>query len=141
MKFKTMLSSNHDLKKNGYKIVRKLKKATKRRCAKKLYERGKLNDEYAFVLSYIHLIEIIAKEYPDGEVFLWKCEAFKKSLVSSSSIQDRVNKEHLISFLKSYTRFFNRMIEEKHRFIFDEEMMILWNQKCLMAYLYSWSGK
>lgn len=139
MKFDSILRSNHTLKKNGYRILRKLHKLESRNGAKRAYA-AICRDTYFFVLSCRALVDIIEIEYPEEQFFRQKCESFLDYLESIASIRGRIDKSRLASFLRCYTDFFNRIIAEKHKFICDDNIVNLWNSKCLMAYIASWGN-
>lgn len=61
MKFKPVLK-HHDLKKNGYKVVRKLHKLENK---KNVRSSGKMDGICFYVLSCRHLAELIEVEYAD----------------------------------------------------------------------------
>ena len=138
MKMKSVLRSNHDLKKNGYQILRKLHKMETRKGAKKAYATT-INNAYFFVLSIRALAEIIEKEYPEESFFLERCNRFLSYLNEAAAKGQRLNSAILSSFLHSYTCFFNYIISINHAFLFNNEIIELWNTKCLMAYLAAWS--
>ena len=80
MKLKSILRSNHDLKKNGYHVLRKLHKIETRKGASKAYASA-FDDTFFFVLGVRALVEIINKEYPEELVFLSRCDRFLSYLV------------------------------------------------------------
>ncbi len=55
MKFDSILKSNHDLKKNGYKILRKLHKLEKKSGADRAYAIA-LEDSFFWVCHVKHLL-------------------------------------------------------------------------------------
>ena len=138
MRIDSVLVSNHCLKKNGYKMLRKLRKMKKRRCADHIYSTSGFEDTYFFVLYCKALVEIIEKEYPEKLRFKEKSEAFLSYLNTVAQKNQRINIHILKGFLTSYTKFFNRVINEKHAFCFDEQIAELWNNKCIMAYIATW---
>ncbi len=138
MKINSVLSNNHHLKKNGYKMLRKLRKMKKRKCANKIYSLTGFEDTYFFVLYCKALCEIIEKEYPEKLTFKDKCDSFLSYLESTAKKKQRINMHILKGFLTSYTKFFNKIILEKHHFYFDQEITDLWNNKCIMAYIATW---
>ncbi len=138
MKFKPVLKNHHDLKKNGYKVVRKLHKLEKK---KNVRSSGKMDGICFYVLSCRHLAELIEVEYADhtfAAKFTHKCDSFIKYLEKHQD--ERIDKSRLAAFLHEYTKFFNRVVEERIPFIFDSQMTELWNNKCLMAYISAWGG-
>lgn len=137
MKFDSLLRSSHDLKKNGYKMVRKLHKLEDRKGACKAYS-AVYQDTYFFLLCYRSLVKIIEEEYPNELKFSNKCEAFISYLDSIAERKGLISKSYLAGFLRSYTQFFNEMIEKKVNFRINQELITLWNQKCLMAYIATW---
>ncbi len=137
MKTKSVLRSNHDLKKNGYQILRKLHKMETRKGSKKAYA-STLGDAFFFVLSIRALAEIIEKEYPEETVFLERCNRFLSYLDETAANKQRINGTILAAFLHSYTCFFNYIISARHAFVFNSEIVELWNVKCLMAYVAAW---
>lgn len=139
MKLSSILKSNHDLKKNGYKILRKLHKMETRKGSEKAYATA-FNDTYFFVLSARALVDVIRREYPEAEAFLIRCDRFLSYIDSMAEKRSRLNSSVLASFLHAYTVFFNRVIEERHPFVFNQDMIELWNTKCLMAYVATWGS-
>ena len=137
MKFKSILRSNHDLKKNGYKIFRKLHKLENRNGCCRAYS-ACFSDTYFFILSCRALVEIIQYEYPEAHSFGLKCDAFLEYLDYKAKRKGQLDKARIASFLNSYTLFFNQVITNKHKFVFDEKIKELWNVKCLMAYVATW---
>lgn len=139
MRLRSVLKSNHDLKKNGYQILRKLHKMEKRNGAERAYAKA-YDNTFFFVLYVQSLVEIIKREYPEAAVFSQRCEGFLRYLDEISKEKCRIDKSVLASFLHAYTSFFNRIIEEKHKFYFTQDIVELWNVKCLMAYIAVWGG-
>lgn len=137
MKLNNILRSNHDLKKNGYRIIRKLRKMEKRKGADKAYG-VVLGDSFCFVLYIKTLIEIIKAEYSEAELFIRRCERFLTYLEKIADNRQTINCSVLASFLHSYTVFFNQVIKDRRVFKFDRGMIELWNTKCLMAYIATW---
>ena len=139
MKFDSVLKSNHDLKKNGYRLLRKLHKMETIKGAKRAYA-AVFADTYYFVLGCRSLAEIIKSEYPKAIYFGQKCDSFLVYLEKRAETQSKIEKQVLAAFLRSYTRFFNQVIEEKHEFRFDSKLIELWNVRCLMAYIATWGS-
>lgn len=141
MKLKSILRNNKDLKKNGYKMLRKLRKMEKRKGADKAYSVS-FGDTYGFVLYCQALVEIIKKEYHETDLYIVKfekkCSRFLEYLNSKAKTQSKIKKSYLASFLKSYTKFFNKVIDKKYKFSFDQIIREIWNNKCLMAYIATW---
>lgn len=140
MKFESVLKSNHDLKKNGYKVLRKLHKLEKKNGTERAYATI-LGDSYGFVLSCKALVDILKEEYGNSDElskFLCRCDSFISYLESISTEKSKIDKTILASFLRSYTRFFNRIIKEKYPFVYNQKIIELWNMKCLMAYIATW---
>ena len=137
MKLKSILRSNHDLKKNGYHVLRKLHKIETRKGASKAYASA-FDDTFFFVLGVRALVEIINKEYPEELVFLSRCDRFLSYLDKATAKRQRIDKSILASFLHAYTSFFNRIILTHHTFSFDNDIVELWNTKCLMAHIATW---
>lgn len=138
MKLKSVLQSNHDLKKNGYHILRKLHKIETRKGASKAYASA-YGDTFFFVLSVRALVEIIGKEYPEEVFFFKRCNEFLSYLDKVAAKRQKIDGTILASFLHAYTSFFNYIISIHHVFRFDNVIVNLWNTKCLMAYLATWS--
>lgn len=137
MKLKSVLRSNHDLKKNGYHILWKLHKMETRQGAKRAYTAA-FDGTFFFVLSVRTLVEILAIEYPEEDLFLERCNRFLSYLENASLNKQRINGTILASFLRAYTCFFNRITSVRHAFRFNNDMIKLWNEKCLMAYIATW---
>ena len=137
MKLKSVLRSNHDLKKNGYHVLWKLHKIETHKGANKAYA-SVFDDTFFFVLAVRALVEIINKEYPEELVFLSRCDRFLSYLDRTTAKRQRIDKSILASFLHAYTCFFNRIISTRHTFRFDNDIVELWNTKCLMAHIATW---
>lgn len=137
MKMRSILKSNQDLKKNGYTILRKLHKIETREGADHAYEVA-INNSYFFVLSCRNLVDIIRIEYPFANSFVHSCESFLEYLTDISAKKNRINRRKLSRFLHSYTLFFNKIIAEKHAFIYNQTIIDVWNTGCLMAYIAAW---
>lgn len=137
MKLKSVLRSNHDLKKNGYHVLWKLHKIETRKGASKAYT-STFDDTFFFILGVRALVEIINKEYPEELVFLKRCDSFLSYLDKAAANRQRIDGSILASFLHAYTSFFNRIISTHHIFRFGNDIVELWNTKCLMAYIATW---
>lgn len=137
MKFDSILKNSHDLKKNGYRIFRKLHKMEKCQGAERAYAAA-IDDTYFFLVGCRTLIDIIRIEYSDMDKFLEKCDAFLMYLEAAALKKGKVDKTKLAGFLRSYTKFFNEIIDKKAKFTFTPEIVELWNTKCLMAYIATW---
>lgn len=141
MKLKSVLKSNKDLKKNGYKILCKLHKMEKKKGADRAYSVG-LEDTYGFIIYCRTLTDIIKTEYDGTDEcilkFEKKCNNFLAYLDSIAQTQSKIKKSRLASFLKSYTKFFNRIMRKRYKFIFSQTIREKWNTKCLMAYIATW---
>lgn len=141
MKLKSILNSSKDLKKNGYRMLRKLHKMEKKKGAYRAYSVC-FEDVYGFVLYCRILIDIIKIEYDETDEYISKfekrCNNFLEYLDSIAQTQSKIEKSRLASFLKSYTKFFNKMMNKKYKFIFDKSVREKWNTECLMAYIATW---
>ncbi len=137
MKLKSVLRSNHNLKKNGYIILRKLHKMETLKGANKAYS-IQFDDTFFFVLSVRALVDVIAKEYPQEVAFLERCDRFLSYLNEVAANRQKINGTILASFLHAYTNFFNYIVSTRHPFCFSDEIVELWNTKCLMAYVATW---
>lgn len=138
MKFKSVLHNSRDLKKNGYKIIRKLHKMETRKGADNAYQ-AVIHDSYYFVAGCRALINIIKYQYPEAELFEKRCDGFIQYLEMKAETKSRLQKKKVSSFLKYYTKFFNKTINEGHKFVFDDYTLRMWNEKCLMAYIATWN--
>ena len=112
MKFDSILKNSHDLKKNGYRIFRKLHKMEKCQGAERAYAVA-IDDTYFFLVGCRTLIDIIRIEYPDMDKFSEKCDAFLMYLEALALKKGKVDKTKLAGFLRSYTKFFNEIIDRK----------------------------
>lgn len=143
MKLNSIISSNHSLKKNGYKLLCKLHKMEKKKGAQKAYSAA-LEDTYFFILYIESLMEIIDIEYDNPEKekcikkFKEKNKEFLNYICSISQKEQKINKRVLANYLKAYTRFFNKMIKTRYTYKLTDEILIIWNEKCLMAYIATW---
>ena len=86
MKIKSVVKTNKDLKKNGYKMIRKLHKMEKKKGAEKAYG-ASFENTYMFVLYCKGLTELIEMEYGETDEFVFsfkkKCIKFNQKAVSS----------------------------------------------------------
>ena len=143
MKFKSVVKTNKDLKKNGYKMIRKLHKMEKKKGAEKAY-RASFEDTYMFVLYCKGLTELIEMEYCETDEFVFsfkkKCIKFMEYLTFISASKTKINKSYLASFLKNYTKFFNKIIDKKYPFLVNQKVLEKWNIGCVMAYIATWGA-
>ena len=139
MVFKSVLKSNHDLKKNGYQIIDKLHKMERQDGAERAYQVA-VSDTYYFILGCRALFDFVKAEYPEADKFALKCDAFLAYLDNSAKNKSKLSSSHIGAFLRSYTAFFNQVIKEKRPFKFDQQFMELWNIKCLMPYVATWES-
>ena len=143
MKFKSVVKTNKDLKKNGYKMIRKLHKMEKKKGAEKAYG-ASFEDTYMFVLYCKGLTELIEMEYGETDEFVFsfkkKCIKFMEYLTFISASKTRINKSYLASFLKNYTKFFNKIIDKKYPFLVNQKILEKWNIGCVMAYIATWGA-
>ena len=141
MKLKSILNSSKDLKKNGYRMLRKLHKMENRKGANRAYSVC-FEDTYVLVLYCRTLADIIKSEYDETDEYILKferrCNNFLAYLDSVAQTRSKIKKSRLASFLKSYTKFFNKIIDKRYNFIFDRTIREKWNTKCLMAYIATW---
>lgn len=122
-------------------MLRKLHKMEKRKGANRAYS-VHFEDTYGFVLYCRTLVDIIKSEYEETDEYILKfekkCNNFLAYLASVAESQSKIKKSRLVSFLKSYTNFFNKIIDKKYNFFFDKTIREKWNTKCLMAYIATW---
>lgn len=141
MKFRQVLRNSKDLKKNGYKMLRKLHKMEKRKGAEKVYA-VYFENTYGFVLYCRALVDIINMEYKETDEFVLnfekKCNKFLDYLDAIADRKSKMKKSKLSGFLKAYTKFFNKVVNMDYDFSFDPMIREQWNIKCLMAYIATW---
>lgn len=141
MKIKSVVKTNKDLKKNGYKMIRKLHKMEKKKGAEKAYGVS-FENTYMFVLYCKGLTELIEMEYGETDEFVFlfkkKCIKFMEYLTFISASKSKINKSYLASFLKSYTKFFNKIIAKKYQLHVNQKALEKWNIGCVMAYIAAW---
>lgn len=137
MRMKSVLKNHHDLKKNGYNIIRKLHKLETKDGVNRAY-RVAINNSYYCVLSCKALVDILRMEYPEAQEFGKVCDAFLSHLDSIAARKSRIDKSKLARFLHAYTCFFNEVIDKKRIFIYDQAIIDAWNIRCLMAYVAAW---
>lgn len=141
MKLKSVVKTNKDLKKNGYKMIRKLHKMEKKKGADKAYGVS-FENTYMFVLYCKGLTELIEMEYSGTDEYIFsfkkKCIKFMEYLTSVSASKSKINKTYLAGFLKSYTKFFNKIIDKRYPFLVNQKILEKWNIGCLMAYIATW---
>lgn len=146
MKFDSIIKSNHEMKKNGYKILRKLHKLEKRINLQKAYA-ATCAEGYFVVLSCKNLAEILFDLYGSYEEqyiqrFLEKTNCFIKYLDSMAESQTKINSKVLVGFLTNYTQFFNRIIDEGCvKFSPNSNFLTKWNVGCIMAYTAVWGNR
>ncbi|MBO5171222.1 MAG: hypothetical protein J6B70_10855 [Oscillospiraceae bacterium] len=145
MKFKSIITSHHDLKKNGYKILRKLHKLEKRDNLAGIYSHF-CPEGYFVVLACKNLAEILAMQYsscdrPYIQTFLVRTERFITHIDTIAHEHIRVNPALLSNYLSSYTEFFNRVAEDRIEFTVDKEILAKWNIGCIMAYTAVWGNR
>lgn len=143
MKFKSVVKTNKDLKKNGYKMIRKLHKMEKKKGAEKAYG-ASFENTYMFVLYCKGLTELIELEYGETDEFAFsfkkKCIKFMEYLTFISASKTKISKSYLASFLKSYTKFFNKIIDKEYPFLVNQKVLEKWNIGCVMAYIATWGA-
>ncbi len=141
MKLRQVLRNSKDLKKNGYKMLRKLHKMEKRKGAEKAYAVC-FENTYGFVLYCRALVNIINMEYKETDEFILnfekKCDKFLDYLDTIADRKGKMKKSKLSGFLKAYTKFFNKVVNKDYDFSFDQTIREQWNIKCLMAYIATW---
>lgn len=143
MRLKSLISSNHDLKKNGYQIIAKLHKLEKRKNLSKAYS-ATCEEGYFVVLATMNLAKLIASQYPTevcgkkAEVFNRKSQSFVNHLSLAANKGIRINRKLLADYLRAYTHFFNLIIDEGIKFKLNQEMLIQWNVQCVMAHMSVW---
>ena len=95
-----------------------------------------------FVLYCRGLTDLIEREYGEVDEFVFlfreKSKKFMQYLLSVSKSKGKINKSYLAGFLKSYTKFFNKIIDKRYPFFVNQEIIEKWNIECLMAYLATW---
>lgn len=126
MKMKSVIKTNKDLKKNGYRIIRKLHKMEKTKGAKKAYK-VVFEDTYMFILYCKGLTDIIELEYGETDEFVSsfnrKCEKFVKYLEQISVSKNKINKTYLAGFLKSYTKFLIKLSKKDIHFLLTKKYL------------------
>lgn len=146
MKFDSIINSNHDLKKNGYKILRKLHKLEKRSNLPKAYG-PTCPKGYFIVLSCKDLADILSDLYGNYEDqfvqrFLKKTNSFIDYLDTIAAAQVKIDSKILSCYLTSYTQFFNYIIDKRHlRFLPNDSFLTKWNAGCIMAYTAVWGNR
>ena len=146
MKFDSLLKSNHDLKKNGYKILRKLHKLENRANLSKAY--GASCSKGCFVvLSCKELADIISDMYGSYDEqyiksFLHHTAWFVNYLESVARIYSTLKSSILATYLTAYTKFFNQIIEgQRVKFSPNRVLYTKWNAGCIMAYTAVWGDR
>ncbi len=146
MKFKSVIASNHDLKKNGYKIIGKLHKLELRKNFCRAYS-ASCSEGYFFVLSCSNLIGLVISEYDKTQVgtmmdvFIRKSNSFLNHLIDISNSKTTIDKRRLSAYLTTYTEFFNYLIENNVHFNISQKMLVEWNVRCVTAYIAVWGGR
>ena len=122
-------------------MIKKLHKMEKIKGTEKAY-RAIYDDTYMFILYCKGLVEMIELEYGEKDEYILsfkkKCEKFMNYLLCFSKSKSKIDKNYLASFLKSYTKFFNKIIEKNYPFLVNQELVEKWNMDCLMAYIATW---
>ena len=145
MKFDVVIENSHMLKKNGYKILKKMHKIEKKKGAQRAYN-ASFEDTYFFVLMCYNLVKLIEREYEDikNESFVIefkiKSNNFLLYLMSISKDKRCINKKKLSHYLKAYTKFFKKILSSKCKFVINEDTISLWNEKVLMSYIATWGN-
>lgn len=145
LRFKSLISNHHDLKKNGYKILKKLHKLEKRTNLGAIYSCS-CPEGYFFILACKNLADILTQQYgcyekPYIQSFLKRTEQFVTYLDIVARKQARINPGQLSSYLSSYTEFFNRINKDHIVFVVDKNMLDKWNIGCIMAYTAVWGNR
>lgn len=144
VKFRSILSCHHDLKKNGYKILKKLHKLELRANLDKAYSKS-CPDGYFVVLACKNLAELLTIQYGSYNhgyirAFLKRTEQFVSYLDSIAKKHARINTTYLSSYLSAYTEFFNRITNDKIAFTVNNSILTKWNIGCVMAYTAVWGS-
>lgn len=129
------LKSTHDLKKCSYRMLRKMHSLEARGS---LRECPKLNNEYYVVLCLQHMADIMGKSYTynaNAKDFALGLEELIKVLQMRTQNGLRVNRSILVACLKTHTRVFNWLEDNKIRIKADDALSELWNMKCVVAYV------
>lgn len=146
MKFDSLIKNNHDLKKNGYKIFRKLHKLEKRANLPKAYG-AKCQNGYYVVLSCKGFYDVLYDLYGNYEdeyikCFLEKTSHFIDYLDAIAVASVTVDSKILSNYLTSFTQFFNRITEDQHiKFSPSKNFFVKWNAGCVMAYTAVWGDR
>lgn len=145
MLFKSIIRSNHDLKKNGYKIVRKLHKLEKRANLARVYSFTTNGDCYVY-LCFRGLEDILTAEYGSYDntyirSFLEFTHDFSNYLECITKSNSRISSARLASYLSAYTEFFNRISDENIPFQVNDVILAKWNIGCIMAYTAVWGNR
>ena len=145
MKLKSIIRSNHDLKKNGYQILAKLHKLELKKNLDKAYSR-ECSEGYYFVLACNNLAYLISTQYGEEicgaaiTKFNNRSQEFIAHLEEISERKCCINRRILSSYLRAYTLFFNSIIEKHVPFSLSQEILIQWNVRCVMAYVTAWGA-
>ena len=144
MKFCSILCSHHDLKKNGYKIIKKLHKLERRTNLDRAYSKS-CQDGFFVVLACKNLAELLELQYGKYEnvyiqSFLQRTNQFVAYLEFTANNHARVNAQYLSAYLSAYTTFFHQIRND--RILFDSNPQIIekWNVGCIMAYNVVWGS-
>ncbi len=145
MKFKPVLRSVHDFKKDGYKFFDKLHKLEKKKNLDVYQKRG--NQGVFVLLSIKELAELLKmttsnvsrqKSIQDFIIVTDKFLMYFSQIVMENS---KINRNKLASYLKAYTSFFNTIIKEKVKFSFSPSTDVQWTARCTLTYTAAWGVK
>ncbi|WP_066504651.1 hypothetical protein [Abyssisolibacter fermentans] len=138
---KSIISTGH-LKKNSYNILKKYHDLADRKKFERIYA-IKDGEEYCFVTLVQNLREIMKNSLSnieDGdcklmaEDYLNKLGHLTKRVEECANNNSTIHESFVTSVLKAHTNLFNRMVEVKEKFNFNDACKELWDNCYNTAY-------
>lgn len=144
MKFDVIITNNHQLKKNGYKVIRKLRDVNRPGKFTKAAS-ASCNEGSYYYLACKALVELMKEVYlpsenPTVNRFFQDADSFLNYLNQASAMKEKLNTSRIAAFERDYTTFFHYLSKENIEYSDSPKARSLWGEKCLMAHLAVWSG-
>jgi len=126
------------MKKNGYKILRKLHKLESRHNLLKY--RPKIRFAYYSCKELIDLLYSVYGIHNDQYIqdFFKKSYHFCRYVKYICDTNSRINKSILSDYLTTYTKFFIYIKQSHIKFTVNHNFIESWHTKCLMSYIAIW---
>jgi len=144
---KPFLKSTHDLKKNGYKVLRRLHRIENADAARSIYQKSCKQGAFVF-LSVFHLANVVRdsmqlenKEYAEHKKFAVRTQKLVDILLKASTEGCAISRQVVVSYLKAYTKFFNFVKENRQKIMYNQAIHDEWSNKVVLAYIATWGNK